>query len=227
MDNKEIFEVLYHCPLFKGLPDDLCEKLLNLIEYKALQYQKGEVIAVEESQCTHIGIIASGTIQIQKTHISGKIVVVDTLQKGNIFGEVIVFSHMHLYPATIAALSDCEVILVSKEEIKKLCSMNSDFLENFLKLLSSKILMLNRKVKVLSYKSIREKIADILLEQHKNQKSLTLMLPFNRNEMADFLGIPRPSLSRELAAMRDEGLIDYYKNTIKIMDVDGLREVFL
>ena len=180
---------------------------------------------MEEDNCEHIGIILSGNIQIQKSYPSGKIVVLDVLNKGDIFGEVIVFSQEHRFPATILSLTDSVIFLLSKTEIKQLCIKNELFLENFLQSLTNKILMLNRKVKTLSYKTIREKIADLLMEEYLQQKKPLLTLPYKRHEMADLLGIPRPSLSRELSVMKEEGLIDYYKNTVKLLTPDKLKEL--
>ena len=96
-----------------------------------------------------------------------------------------------------------------------------------LKIISEKALMLNRKVEYLALISVRQKIATYLLEQYKITKSKTFLLPLNRQELAEFLNVSRPSLSREMCRMRDEGIIDFHMSTIKILDLDVLKECTL
>ena len=96
-------------------------------------------------------------------------------------------------------------------------------IENFMKVISDNALMLNKKVQYLSIKSIRGKISAYLLEQYKNNKGNTIVLPLKRNELADFLNVSRPSMSRELCKMRDEGIIDFHLSTFKIKDIETLE----
>jgi CRP-like cAMP-binding protein len=91
-----------------------------------------------------------------------------------------------------------------------------------LKIVSNKAMNLNKKIEFLSIKSIREKLCKYLMEQYRKQKSNTLHLNMNRNEMSDFLNVTRPSLSREMSNMKDEGIIDYYRSSIKILDLDKI-----
>lgn len=223
----EIIQALTNSPLFKGIEEPNIEKQLTTIEHQIKEYKKGELIAIEEDNCEELGIVVFGNIQIQKSYPSGKVVVLDILGQGDIFGEIIVFSKEHRFPATILSITDSTILLLSKTGIKQLCKENECFLENFLQSLTSKILMLNRKVKILSYKTLKEKIADLLMEEYKHQQTLVLTLPYDRKEMADLLGIPRPSLSRELSIMKEEGLIDYYKNTVRILQLNALRELII
>lgn len=130
---------------------------------------------------------------------------------GDIFGEVIVFSSMNKYPSTILSNSNSSVMFISKEDIVKLCSLDSLILNNLMGLLSNKILMLNKKVKNLSYETIRQKISSFLMDQYRKQNSLTLKLNMSRQALAEIFGIPRPSLSRELINMKNDKLIDVEK----------------
>jgi CRP-like cAMP-binding protein len=94
-------------------------------------------------------------------------------------------------------------------------------------ILSNKILMLNEKLKNLSYQTIREKIASFLAEEYRKQKTLKLRMFISRKEMAELFGIPRPSLSRELVSMKKDGLIDFDRQTITILDMEALEDLLL
>lgn len=225
MNSNQDFEAIQSSSLFHKIPWQEVKRLLTAAGYRQSAYQKGGVIALEEDECSAIGIVVSGVIQLQKTQPSGRAVILDTLRKGEIFGEVVVFSTMRLYPASILAVTDSRIIFIDRKGIKLLCKEDETFLENFLRSLSTKILTLNRKVRFLSYNSIREQVTALLLEEYKKEKKLTITLPFaTRNEAAEFLALPRPSLSRELAAMKREGLINYHKNLVSIIDLKRLEE---
>lgn len=220
-----IFFILSKCILFKDFDEKCIEKILKNINYKVKDYKKDEIIAIEGDACSTIGIILDGSMEIQKLFSSGKTVTITTLVTGDIFGEVIVFSSMNKYPSTILSNSNSKVMFISKEDIIKLCSLDSLILNNLMGLLSNKILMLNKKVKNLSYETIRQKISSFLLDQYRIQNSLTLKLNMSRQALAETFGIPRPSLSRELINMKNDKLIDVEKNIITIKDLESLEEI--
>lgn len=226
--NKEIkIEVLKNSIIFKNIEEKDIIKILNSINYTIKFFHREENIAIEEDPCQSLGIIISGNVEIQKIFASGKVITIDRLKQGNIFGEVIIFSNMRKYPATITAVQEASIMFISKEEILKLCSLNSKFLNNFMGLLSNKILMLNKKVKNLSYNSIRQKVSSYLLQEYEKRGNLNLKLNISRKEMAELLGVPRPSLSREMIKMKEEGLIDFNKNIIKILDEESLEDILI
>jgi CRP-like cAMP-binding protein len=84
-------------------------------------------------------------------------------------------------------------------------------------------LLLNQRVEYLTIKSMRGKISNYLLEQYRITGNNHLILPLNRNELADFLNVSRPSMSRELCSMRDEGVIDFHLNAFRIVDIEKLK----
>ncbi|BDR81687.1 cAMP-binding protein [Clostridium tetani] len=226
--NKEIkIEVLKNSIVFKNIEEKDIIKILDSINYTIKFFHREENIAIEEDPCQSLGIIISGNVEIQKIFASGKVITIDRLKQGNIFGEVIIFSNMRKYPATITAVQEASIMFISKEEILKLCSLNSKFLNNFMGLLSNKILMLNKKVKNLSYNSIRQKVISYLLQEYEKRGNLILKLNISRKEMAELLGVPRPSLSREMIKMKEEGLIDFNKNIIKILDEEALEDILI
>jgi CRP-like cAMP-binding protein len=96
---------------------------------------------------------------------------------------------------------------------------------NMLQVISGKALLLDRKVEYLAMKSLRGRIGALFLEEHKKKGASTFMLSMKRNEIADFLNVTRPSLSREMCRMRDEGIIDFHMASVQIKDLDKLREM--
>lgn len=213
--------------LFRGLNKDETNNLLSAVQYNINKYQKNDVVAIEDDDCNSLGIILSGTVEIHKPFPSGKIVTINHFEAGNVFGEALVFSGSHKYPATIISSSETEIMYISKEDIIKLMRSDDRVLNNFVSVLSNRILMLNDRITNLSYDTVRKKIANIILIEYSKQKKRLLILPFCRKKMAELLNIPRPSLSRELMKMKEEGIIDYHKDKLKILDMDLLEECLL
>lgn len=224
---KNYIEQLSKCVLFKNLNKEQIIDIFHKIPYKIENYNNDEVIAIEGDDCHSLGIILKGVIEIQKLFPSGQITTINNFKEGNIFGESLVFSDRHTYPATITAMKNTEIMYIEKDTIIKLSMLNSEILTNFVTVLSHRILMLNDRISNLSQDSIRKKISKFLLTQYEEQDNTIIRLPYTRKKMAELLNIPRPSLSRELTKMKEEEIIDFYKNTIKILSIDLLKESML
>ncbi|MGL5352450.1 MAG: Crp/Fnr family transcriptional regulator [Clostridium sp.] len=115
-------------------------------------------------------------------------------------------------------------MFIKNEAIVELCASDKIFLKNFMSLLSEKIFMFNNRVKTISFCSIRQKLSNFILEQLSIQKCEIVKLTINKKELAEYLGVQRPSLSRELINMQDDGIIECNKNEIKILDMYTLKE---
>ena len=214
-------------PLFKDISLEDILNILEKIPYEINTYNKDEIIAIEGDDCHALGIILKGKIEIQKIFPSGQIMTINNFKEGNIFGESLVFLDKHPYPATITAMEYSEIMYIEKSNIIKLSVLDTRVLINFVSILSNRILMLNNRISNLSQDSIRKKVANYLLFEYENQKNLFIELPFSRKKMAELLNIPRPSLSRELTNMRDEEIIDFDKNIIKIINLESLESSLL
>lgn len=212
------------CPLFSPLSEREIAAVAAQARFRTQQYEGGQVVAFEEDPCTALGVVASGSIHIQRIYANGKLITIETFQAGDSFGEALMFSDGGVYPATLIAKEATTVLFIDRADIIRLCSAYPHFLNSFLRTLSNRILLLNRKIKNLSFQSIRQKVANYLLEEQALQKSDTLALTLARHELADSLGIPRPSLSRELIALKEVGWIDFDRKTITIIDREALEQ---
>lgn len=210
--------------LFKRVSDEKIEEIFSYIKYSEVSYNKGQILFQEGDACKNIGIIEEGSIQLERIYSSGKSIVLAKLSAGDVFGEALVISSTALYPATVIAKSNCKIIFINKKEIMKLCSSNERILENFVTLLSDKVIMLNKKVKSTSLKSVKHKVVDYILEKSNVENSNVIMINESKEDIAAYLGMPRPSLSRELIKLRDENIIDFDRNSITILKFHELEE---
>lgn len=221
------FDSLSKTVLFKSLDYDNLKVLLNSVPYNIVMFNKDDIIAIEGDDCNSLGIILRGSVEVHKPFPSGKIVTINNFQAGNIFGEAILFSGSHKYPANVISTSESIIMYINRDEIIQLMKLNDKILSNFVTVLSNRILMLNDRITNLSLDTVRKKVANILLMEYKKQKTKSIVLPFCRKKMAEMLNIPRPSLSRELSKMKEDNIIDFSKNLLQILDIDLLEGCLL
>lgn len=197
------------------------------VKYSINKYDKGDIIALENSPCDKIGLVLSGSVDIKRILTSNKIVHVSSFNSGHLFGEIIAFSNASLYPATVISSTNSEVMFIDKDDFIYFCTNHPDFLRLFLNDLTNKILTLNKSITGLSFSTIRQKICNFLIQESNIQGTNFIKLNMTKQKLSESLGVPRPSLSRELINMKDHGLIDYTKDIIKIIDKNAIENILI
>lgn len=225
MDN--FTRVLVKSPLFEGVNREELPVMLNCLQPIKAGYQKGEYITMAGGILEGVGLIIGGKAAVIKESAGGDRVVMTILKPGDLFGEIAAFAEKPQWPATVQAQETSTAIFLPREKIVGKCAENClrhrTLINNMLRIVSRRALMLNQKVNYLTIKSMRGRISAFLLDHYRKAKQATFNLPLNRNEMADFLCVSRPSMSREMRRMKDEGIIDFYLSTFRIVDPDALK----
>lgn len=228
MDFKEYSNILSNTPLFENISPTDTNSMLPCLNTKIYKYSKNDFISIAGNDFDGIGIILKGQAEVIKENASGNRVIISVLKSGDMFGEMAAFSKNSKWPASVRALGDCITAFLSPEKIigrcDKACSFHNVIIQNMLKIISEKALVLSKKVDYLSIKSMRGKLSTYFFEQYKKTEKTTFSLPLKRSELADFLNVSRPSMSREMCRMRDEGLIDFHMSTIKILNLETLKD---
>ena len=228
LNNKKI-DILAECALFAGIPADTLAIMLDCLQPKISTHAKNSFITVEGEPFTGLGILIAGEATVVKENVAGARSVLTSLDEGDMFGEMIAFSARKSWPASVVAQSECTAVFLPPQKITgtcpHACEGHQRLIRNMLLIVSEKALMLNRKVEYLTIKNMRAKIATYLLEQHKHHDKKTFIMPLKRNDLADFLNVSRTALSREMGRMRDEGLIDFYRSSVKLTNIEKLLKV--
>ncbi|MBF8984388.1 Crp/Fnr family transcriptional regulator [Lutibacter sp. B2] len=224
---KKISSILQSCILFKNYSPQQIENILNYIDYEVRDFSKQEIIAFEEDECNKLNIILKGNVDIQSIFPSGKVFTLTNLNEADIFGEAIIFSKSNHFPVTVTALTDVTIFSIQKDQILSLLSTDTIFLQSFLTLLSNKLLMLNKRTRLLSLDTIRAKLCSFMISEYKKQKTNKLVIGLSKKSLAEYLGVQRPSLSREFIKMKNDDLIDYDKNHIYIKDIVFIEDELL
>ncbi len=219
---KEIFDI-FKIRLFHGLNENEIESILKKLSARKKQYKKGEYIFHSGDKITNAGIIMSGEVHICREDYWGNLNILNKIDVNGIFGESYALGINTNTANNALAVRDSEIILLNFKNIfnlqndEKISACDIKFIENLTELLSEKNQTLAKKNGYLSQRSIREKILSYLSDEAMHKKSSSFEIPFNRQEMADFLSADRSALSAELSKMKNEGLIDFHKNKFKLL----------
>lgn len=216
---EKIFNVIKHNILLSGIDYGEFEKMYRCIEAKTQFYNKGGYIILSGELLDYIGLIISGSVKIIKEDIDGNITILTELSSTELFGEAFACAGIKNSPVTVQASEDSEILYLNYKKIKTVCSsacrFHSRLIENMLTLIAKKNLMLNQKIEILSKRTTREKLLAFFDMQRGTEKKFTI--PYNREELAQFLCVNRSGISNELCKMRDEGLIKFHKNVFEIL----------
>jgi len=228
---QKILDAIKSSPLFRNIDDNSLAIMLDCLNPRTKKYRQREIIASYGQPFTGIGIIADGRIALTKEQYSGNRIIMGFLGEGNIFGEMIAFSDSRTWPVTVISQEDSTVLYLPPDRITTTCSntcaSHTTLILNMLGILSNRALMLNRKIEHISAKGIRGKISSYLLDAMRDSSDDTVVIPMKRHELADYLNIPRPSLSRELGLMRDERIINFSGAQVIVNDISKLEESML
>lgn len=208
-------------PLFAGIGPEDMEGMLGCIGYHIRSYRKGEVIAFEEENINHVGVVLKGTVDMIKEDLWGNRTMLVRSYRSDIFGETFACGEDSLSMVTFAAYEDCQVLFLSFCRVMHTCThacvFHQTLIENMVRIIARKNRELMRKVEVVSKKTLREKILAYLSIQAQTQGTNSFQIPLGRVEWAEYLCADRSALTRELTKMKDEGLIDYHRNSFKIL----------
>ncbi len=227
----ESVEGLAKCLLFNDVDQKNILSMLHCLQPKVCTYNKNEYIITAGERFDSVGIVTTGKAIVCRDNAAGNRVIMAILNPGDMFGEMVAFSDQAQWPLTVQAQDFCQIYFLARDKIigecKKMCPWHKKLIQNMLKVVSEGALMLDKRVEYLSIKGMREKISTYLLEQYKKAGKNTFTLPLNRNELAEFLNVSRPSMCREMGRMRDEGIIDFHLSAFKINDVEALKDTLI
>ncbi|MBR2349142.1 MAG: Crp/Fnr family transcriptional regulator [Clostridia bacterium] len=224
-----IFKLLKKNKLFYNFEDKEINKIFDCLNGHINKYSRGRVVAEIGAPVTEIGIILTGAAVkfIQKPN--GELENCGELYAGDMFGEVEGYTGDHTYNSSVVVAEESTILYISVDTIVKQCSntcaCHQKLLENVLSCLAERIDNINNDAKYLKIKSMRGKISKLFYDRYLAQGTETIHLGFNRNEMAEYLNVSRPSMSREMIAMREDGIISFRKDEIVIHNVDELARL--
>ena len=216
---KNILDLLKQIDLVKSFDANQLESLLQAKGNKVNSYKRNNIVHFVGDICENLEIILSGEVAVERIDESGKLMTIAEFFDGDILGGNLLFSKNPCYPMTVTAKKPTIILEISKRQLFYLFASSLDFLKSYLAYISDHSVILGDRIKHYVNRTIRECIISYLDYESKKQESSTIKLTISKKALAERIGVQRTSLSRELAKMRNEGLIEFDKNNRKLVSL--------
>ena len=207
------FTILAQTPLFQGIPAEELEKIFAVLNISKSCFRKGEMLAMQDELVNRLIILTRGSVKAEMTDPSGKLIKVEDIEAPNPLAILFLFR----FPVQATAREMVEAVIIPKQCVLQLLAANELILKNYLDISADFAARLSRKLHFMSFRTIRQKIAMYLIEQSRKQESDTVELIKTKASLAEYFGVSRPSLERELTNMQQEGLIAAERRRITIL----------
>nr|MBP9496370.1 Crp/Fnr family transcriptional regulator [Bacteroides sp.] len=217
-----MIEQLLSNPLFRNVSAGELRKDFEGLTYKVKNYTKGEILAHQGDVCNKLIILTKGSVRGEMIDESGRIVKIEDIASPRALAPLFLFGAANRFPVEVTANENTEVIIIPKESVIKLFARNEAFLENYMNMSANYAQTLSEKLFFMSFKTIRQKLASYFLRLSATQGS-QILLDRSQQELADYFGISRPSLAREVSHMQDDGLIKADRKQITILNKEKLK----
>lgn len=218
---KKYFYILKKCPLFNNIEDENLISMLSCFNASVKSYGKKETIIAEGEEAKYIGILLTGSAQIINIDYFGNRNIVSNIEPSEMFGESFACAEVKATPISVIANEDCEVLLIDCNRITHPCSNGCSFHQqiifNLMKIMATKNIIFHQKIEITSKRSTREKLLAYLTVQAKKCGDNSFDIPFDRQELADYLQVDRSGLSAEISKLRNEGVLKSKKNHFDLL----------
>lgn len=209
------------CPILRGVSPATLLGLFENLQFQIKAYAKDEVLAVQGDEVNRLMILLEGSARGEMTDFSGHIIKIEDVPAPKPLAGAFLFGSENRFPVDVLANEPVKVLVIYRGEFLKLLRMNETIQMNYLNLVGSKAQFLSKKIKFLSFKTIKGKIAHYLIGL-LNEEDGFIRIPASQQELADLFGVARPSVARALGELEDEGLISARNRMVKILNKPGL-----
>ena len=218
---EKYLKILKKCSLFYGISDDNLLKMLTCLGAKIINFDKKYTIFAEGTTAKYIGIMLSGTAHTVQMDYFGNRSVLSVIKPTHIFGEAFACAEAENVPVSVIASEPCEVMLIDCAHIMHTCENNCGFhqrlIYNLMKEMARKVIEFHERIEVTSKRSTRERLMAYLMICAKKAGAESFDIPFDRQELADYLEVDRSGLSAEISKLRAEGVLESNRRHFKLL----------
>ena len=212
--------VLSRCPLFAGISATELSALLDCLNARVVLVEKQQTIFWEGDPAQDMGIVLEGAVQVVRDDYYGNRTIVAQVEPGGLFAEAFACAGSPSYPVSVVATAAGTMMLLNCQRIMTVCSsgcaFHSRLIKNLLAIVASKTLQLNQKLELLSHRSIRERLLSYLLSCAKMEASPEFTIPYDRQQLEDYLCVERSALSAEIGKLQKEGIVESRRSWFRL-----------
>lgn len=221
MDTKALIRI----PLFHSIKESEIERMFSNLRIKETHFRKGEILAFQDELCNRLIILLSGSVKAEMTDPSGRVVKVEDIYAPNPLAILFLFGHENRFPVQAVAREDVIALVIPRQSVLRMLSMNETLLKNYLDISADFAGRLSKKLHFMSFRTIRQKLAMYILNLSKLSGSDSVELDKTKTALAEYFGVSRQSLERELTNMQNDNLISADKRKIHIKDKNSLFHI--
>lgn len=212
-------------PLFRSIHEADIEMIFSELKITETEFRKGEILALQDELCNRLIILLSGSVKGEMTDPSGKVVKVEDIYAPSPLAILFLFGPDNRFPVQAIAREDVTALVIPKQSVLRMLSMNQTLLKNYLDISADFASRLSKKLHFMSFRTIRQKLAVYILNLSKIKQEDTIELDKTKSALAEYFGVSRQSLERELTNMQHDGLITSDKRKITITDKSRLIHI--
>ena len=217
---KKYESIIRNVGLFKGIAPETLLSMLDCLQARISTYKKGEYLLSAGDRPEYVGVLLFGQLHIARDDADGNRTLLATLGASDIFAEAFCCAGIDESPVSVTADVDPTVMLLKFSRIlhtcPSVCEFHQTLISNMIRIVAQKNLYLQDRIEIIRIKSVRVKVLGYL-STFAAKRGRSFMIPFNREEMADYLCVERSALSHELMRMKQDGLIDYHRNKFTLL----------
>ena len=214
-------------PFFDGIEIEERDSMLKCLDVRIKEYKKGEMVFHEGDEAKYVGLVLSGSVQIIRDDFYGNRSILTTIREKQLFAESFSCSDLERLPVGVYANQDTVIMLMDCKRIINTCINSCIFhaklIQNLLKHVVQKNLMLNQKIEYMSKKTTKDKLMAYLLAKAKESESSSFSIEYDRQALADYLGVERSAMSAEISKLKKAGLIEVNKNHFTILNAGNME----
>ena len=218
---KKYLDVLKTVKLFKGIEESDLLPLLSCLSAKAVHYEKGQTVFFSGESIEQFGIVLSGQVQTVQDDYYGNRNILVKIDEGNLFGESFACARIKILPVSVITSAESELLFIDCRRLAapcaKVCGFHSRLIQNMLGIVSLKNISLTQKIEFTSKRTTREKLLAYLSAIAREAGNSRFSIPFNRQELADYLSVERSAMSAELSKLRNDGILRFHKNQFELL----------
>lgn len=222
---KDFLPELARCALFEGLTPGEVARALEFLGATELSAAKGRALFHEGDPMPFVGPLLSGAVHIFRGDPAGQRSVLVTLEPGDLLGDAYLCAGLSAAPASAVAVADSRMLALRGEKLLACADADSPALRRIFRNLNRGIarknLLLNRKIYFLTRRTTREKVMAYLLDRAKGEIGAEFVIPYDRQSLADYLGVDRSAMSVEIGKLRRDGIIECAGSRFRILKPEG------
>lgn len=209
---------------FDGLGAERADNILERLDHAAYRIVKGDVVARQGVPCSHLFALLEGRLRVDIVDAFGNRILVEHIEAARVFATPHLFGADNTMPATFTVLDEGVLFAASRDSAFRLISEEPGILQKFLCITGNCNHCTTKRLRALSFKGVRERLATYLLDRRR-PGSDTVALLHNNSQLAEYLNVTRPALSKQINKFKREGIIDMGDGHIRIRELGSLQDI--